>query len=368
MARTPAKHNSPSDDARAYAPAWARERTLPVAPASAPPPADWSERSSPSRLSMGIGGPNIDPSRLRPQYEGDTAVSWSHEPNVPERLLRIRSQQTRRRVARLSLLLMVSGFAAFGLTAVMSSDRTAQVSPPDEPSTYGLASAPTAPNAAAGPRSAVLQVPTVSYAAAGPDRWTILPAPTAPDAATGPDRQTVLPAPTAPDAATGPDQRTALQAPAVPDAVAGHDQRTVLQAPAIRDAAVGPDRRAILHAPNAPDAAAGPDQRTVLQAPAMKLKLPPDEIVMLLRRGRDMLKVGDILAARLLLRRAAEAGNSEAAFKLASTFDPIVVRDVGIIGVAPDVTQALSWYETASALGSEEARHSIERLGQAENR
>ena len=350
MARTPAKHDSLSDDARAYAPAWARERTLPVAPASAPPPADWSERSSPSRLPMGIGGPNIDPSRLRPQYEGGTAINWSHEPNVPERLLRIRSQQTRRRVVRLSLLLMVSGFAAFGLTAVMSSDRTAQVSPPDEPSTYGLASAPTAPNAAAGPRRAVLQVPTVSYAA------------------TGPDRQTVLPAPTAPDAATGPDQRTALQAPAVPDAVAGPDQRTVLQAPSIPDAAVGPDRRATLQAPNAPDAVAAPDQRTVLQAPAMKLKIPPDEIVMLLRRGQDMLKVGDILAARLLLRRAAEAGNSEAAFKLASTFDPIVLRDVGIIGVAPDVTQALSWYETASALGSEEARHSIERLGQAENR
>ena len=214
----------------------------------------------------------------------------------------------------------------------MSSDRTVQVSPPDEPSTYGLASAPTAPNAAAGPRRAVLQVPTVSYAAAGPDRQTVLPA------------------------------------PAVPDAVAGLDQRAVLQAPSIPDAAAAPDRRAILQTPNVPDAVAGPDQRTVLQVPAMKLKLPADEIVMLLRRGQDMLKVGDILAARLLLRRAAEAGNSEAAFKLASTFDPIVLRDVGIIGVAPDVTQALSWYEIASALGSEEARHSTERLGQAENR
>ena len=92
------------------------------------------------------------------------------------------------------------------------------------------------------------------------------------------------------------------------------------------------------------------------------IKLPPDEIAMLLRRGQDMLKLGDIAAARLVLRRAAEAGNSEAAFMLASTFDPNVLREFGVIGFAPDLSKALSWYEKASALGSEKAKRSIERL------
>ena len=96
--------------------------------------------------------------------------------------------------------------------------------------------------------------------------------------------------------------------------------------------------------------------------------ISPDETAMLLGRGRDMLKLGDMPAARLLLRRAAEAGNSEAAFMLASTFDPIVIREVGVIGVAPDLNEALAWYEKASALGSEEAKRRIERLGHAGNR
>jgi TPR repeat protein len=100
----------------------------------------------------------------------------------------------------------------------------------------------------------------------------------------------------------------------------------------------------------------------------MKLTLPPDEIAMLLRRGQDMLKFGDIPAARVALRRAAEAGNPEAAFILASTFDPNVLREAGVIGFAPDLGQALSWYEKASALGSEKAKRSIERLRYAQDR
>ena len=100
----------------------------------------------------------------------------------------------------------------------------------------------------------------------------------------------------------------------------------------------------------------------------MKLKLSPDETAMLLGRGQDMLRLGDMPAARLLLRRAAEAGNSEAAFLLASTFDPMVIQEVGVIGFAPDLNQALAWYEKASALGSEEAKRRIERLGYAMNR
>ena len=118
----------------------------------------------------------------------------------------------------------------------------------------------------------------------------------------------------------------------------------------------------------APDAGAHPDQEAGVQAPGISLKLPPGDIAMLLRRGQEMLKLGDIAAARPVLRRAAEAGNSEAAFLLASTFDPIVLRELGVLGFVPDVTQALSWYEKASELGSGAAKHRIERLGQIGHR
>ena len=100
----------------------------------------------------------------------------------------------------------------------------------------------------------------------------------------------------------------------------------------------------------------------VSQPPAMQSKLPPAEVAGLLQRAQGMLKVGDISAARLVLRRAAEAGNAEAAFLLATTYDPIALRELGVIGFAPDLEQARSWYQRAAALGSGEAERRIERL------
>jgi TPR repeat protein len=94
----------------------------------------------------------------------------------------------------------------------------------------------------------------------------------------------------------------------------------------------------------------------------MRLTLQPDELALLLRRGQGMLKLGDIAGARMVLRRAAEAGSSDAALMLASTFDPIALRELGVIGFASDLNQALSWYEQASALGSGEAKQRLDRL------
>jgi TPR repeat protein len=74
---------------------------------------------------------------------------------------------------------------------------------------------------------------------------------------------------------------------------------------------------------------------------------------MLLRLGKDVFINGDVASARLLLRRAAAAGNAEAAFVLGTTFDPLVVRRMGIIGgMEPDIARARQWYERAAELGS----------------
>ena len=119
------------------------------------------------------------------------------------------------------------------------------------------------------------------------------------------------------------------------------------------------------------DLIAQPDQ-SVPQSSEIQLKLEPEEIgmlvrrgeeiVMLVRRGQDMLKLGDISAARLVLRRAAEAGSPQAALMLGSTFDPLTLRGFGVVGFASDLDQAVSWYEKAQALGSGEAQQRIDRL------
>jgi len=99
-------------------------------------------------------------------------------------------------------------------------------------------------------------------------------------------------------------------------------------------------------------------------APMVTAALDPDEIATLIKRADDFLAIGDIAAARLVLRRAAGAGNAKAALALGMTYDPAVLEEQGVLGLAPDVAQARVWYERALHLGSVEARRRLEWLGQ----
>jgi hypothetical protein len=100
--------------------------------------------------------------------------------------------------------------------------------------------------------------------------------------------------------------------------------------------------------------------------PAAKIvTLAPDEIAMLVKRGNDLLMNGDISSARLLLRRAAEAGNAEAALALGSTFDSAVIARLGAVGVEADSAEARKWYEKAVALGSNVALEQLANLAEA---
>ena len=49
---------------------------------------------------------------------------------------------------------------------------------------------------------------------------------------------------------------------------------------------------------------------------------------------------------------------------LGTTFDPLYIRELGAIGVVPDVAQARQWYEKAAALGSETASQRLAKLAQ----
>jgi hypothetical protein len=112
----------------------------------------------------------------------------------------------------------------------------------------------------------------------------------------------------------------------------------------------------------APQPTAAPPSSDAAAAPPVSLSLASDEIAMLLKRGKDAFSTGDLAAARLLLRRAAEAGSAEAALALGATFDPLVIRRLGAIGAAPDAMQARQWYQKAVALGSTTASQPLAQL------
>jgi hypothetical protein len=90
--------------------------------------------------------------------------------------------------------------------------------------------------------------------------------------------------------------------------------------------------------------------------------LDAEEVATLVNRGTDYLKTGDVASARLLLRRAAEAGSASGALILGTTFDPLVIQQLGAFGVVPDVAQARQWYERAAELGSEAASQRLAKL------
>jgi hypothetical protein len=112
----------------------------------------------------------------------------------------------------------------------------------------------------------------------------------------------------------------------------------------------------------APPPLSAPPSSDAAVTQIVSLPLDADEIAMLLKRGKDAFSTGDLAAARLLLRRAAEAGSAEAALALGATFDPLVLRRLGAIGAAPDAAQARQWYQKAVALGSPTASQPLAQL------
>ena len=97
-------------------------------------------------------------------------------------------------------------------------------------------------------------------------------------------------------------------------------------------------------------------------APARRID--PDELAALLKRAKSLLAIGDITSARLLLERAADAQEPEAALMLAGTYDPQVLGSQDLRSVTPDPAAARVWYQKAAQLGSADAKR---RLGQLQN-
>lgn len=117
-------------------------------------------------------------------------------------------------------------------------------------------------------------------------------------------------------------------------------------------------------APAAPVVTAAPLVREPAPAPreaAPARRIDPDELAALLKRAKGLLAIGDITSARLLLERAADAQEAEAALMLAGTYDPQVLGSQDLRSVTPDPAAAKVWYQKAAQMGSADAKR---RLGQ----
>ena len=79
-------------------------------------------------------------------------------------------------------------------------------------------------------------------------------------------------------------------------------------------------------------------------------------------KGKELLDQGNVQPARMLFRRAAEAGLAESALALGGTFDPVELAKLRVLGLQPDVASARQWYEKARQLGAREAEDRLRRL------
>ena len=329
-------------------------------------------------MPMGIGGPNIEfRSLVGPrQHDGNFSINEAQsraspepdvEPKPPVPMLAGAAQW----VGGLIILFLVAGISAYGSLLIASRDRTALVSPPGAPATSDVAGAPAAgkqqeqsaaiPRLIVEDRRANVNEPLLlglSLDSASGGEFLLIKGL---DAATRLSVGTLI----------GPNSWRVSELDlgnlfvyAPKDYVGTMD--AVVDLHTTDDRKVDSQRIRLEWTPVAfsghADVPVSPDRPPVQAAPE-KLKIQPEEIAVWLQRGKDMLKLGDVSAARLVLQRAAEADNAEAALLLASTFDPIELRELGVMGFPPDISQALSWYLKASALGSDEAKRRIERFG-----
>ena len=81
-----------------------------------------------------------------------------------------------------------------------------------------------------------------------------------------------------------------------------------------------------------------------------------------LRRARELVRLGDIAAARLMLERAAQAKDPSALVALADTYDPVALRRLRVVRPRPDPERARALYREAVERGGDTAREHLNSL------
>lgn len=149
----------------------------------------------------------------------------------------------------------------------------------------------------------------------------------------------------------------------------GQENASPINFPGDRHAAVAPPPS--FGRARAVPAEARSSNRTVLQpvdvesprlVKPIHRELDPEEIALLVKQGEQFVASGDLAGARTVLQRAAEAGEAIAAVALGATYDPAVLKKLGVIGMKSDLEKARSWYQKAESLGSVEATQRLKIL------
>ena len=164
-------------------------------------------------------------------------------------------------------------------------------------------------------------------------------------------------------ALTGTSTRLTWQAaPVAAPSLATVAPRAAVPAPAVAPppVVVAPP---IAAAPPVTVATAAP---TAIPAPPPQAEtvrsLDPREVAVLIKRGQDLLASGDVQSARLLLMRGAEARDARSALLVGTTYDPVLLRQIGADGPMADTAQARAWYQRAKEWGEPDAQRKLDAL------
>jgi hypothetical protein len=402
-----------SDDARLYAPPWARERPLPAAGqpqfTSSPPVAsaanDTEGPLTPkerTRMPKGVGGPNISwAPKASPHdaFTGDVAIQalrrrLTLEPDVvPQPPIVVRREAPFPWIARLGFVCLAAGLGAFCITALSVTNIYPPIANNGDRPEAADGFTPTAQSSSGNFEVAPARLVVEGGRAAAND-----PLPLRVSLKDSSGRETVF--------LSGLENGTRLTAGTPFGSkgwrISAGDLGSVLAyAPvdyigtmhaainlhAANDAVV--DTRVVKlewtpkverqkaeqqqqqqQPPQQQQQQQRPEQTAVAPRPVVaappRPQLDQEEIGRLIKRGQQLLASGDIAPARLLLQRAAVGGSAEAALILGGTYDPQVLREIGVLGFAPNPAMAREWYQKALELGANEASRRLERLAQAQ--
>jgi len=87
--------------------------------------------------------------------------------------------------------------------------------------------------------------------------------------------------------------------------------------------------------------------------------LDPQDMERLANKAAEAIRTGDIASARVVLARAARAGDATALYALAETYDPRVLVKLGVQGMQGEPDTARNLYQRALDKGVEEARQRL---------
>jgi hypothetical protein len=206
--------------------------------------------------------------------------------------------------------------------------------------------APPAPPTGSGVSIVAMPPPLPGAAAAAPQLAARLTPPPAVVGDTPPGSEQAKP-----DAAPLPSAATpALQTAALSPAPAQPVSATPAAAPARN------------HAPSSAPPVSAQNTGSTEPAPEPRADSGNTPVDVLLERGNRLLASGDIVSARQFFERAQAAGVPTAASRIAATYDPLFLRQIGAVGVKADTAQAVAWYRQAANAGDAEAAESLKRL------